>query len=228
MKFSTYSALAATLFTPATSAAFDQNRGGAVLKAPEDSSFTSAAGTFTVPTLTGSNKLSIWVAIGDTLQQDIVLKGGITYSNGLTSFAAWYPDKEIDITSDIPISAGDSVTITVSVPADDKSNGTVIVENTTQNKKSTQIIPVPAKADPATLTSLAADWFVQAYQEAGELVQVPQFDSISFTKASATLANGTTIGPDGAGVFEIQGTSGQIYSSTTVTADGITVRQQQQ
>ncbi|KAK6958301.1 hypothetical protein Daesc_001099 [Daldinia eschscholtzii] len=228
MRFSTCSTLVAGLFASSAFAAFDQNRGGAVLKAPEGQSFTSVTGTFTVPTLSGPNKLSIWVAIGDTLEQDIVLKGGITYSNGLTSFASWYPDNETDITSDVPIKAGDSVTVTVSLPEADKSTGTVVVENTTQNKKSTQTLPIPAKVeDPSKLTSLAADWFVQAYQNAGELVRVPRFGTITFTKTSATLANGTTVGPTGAGTFEIQGTSGQIYSRTTVAANGITIRQLQ-
>ncbi|KAI8962241.1 concanavalin A-like lectin/glucanase [Daldinia sp. FL1419] len=228
MRFSTCSALVASLFTSSAFAVFDQNRGGAVLKAPEGQSFTSVTGTFTVPTLSGPDKLSIWVAIGDTLEQDVVLKGGITYSNGLTSFVAWHPDNETDITSEVPIKAGDSITVTISVPETDKTTGTVVVENTTQNKKSTQTLPIPAKVeDPSTLTSLAADWFVQAYQKAGELVRVPRFNTITFTKASATLADGTTVGPTGAGTFEIQGTSGQIYSKTTVTADGITVRQQQ-
>ncbi|KAI2620706.1 concanavalin A-like lectin/glucanase [Hypomontagnella submonticulosa] len=226
MRLSTCSALVASLFASSALAEFDQNRGGAVLKAPEGDSFTSVTGTFTVPNLSGANKLSIWVAIGDTLQQDVVLKGGITYSNGLTSFAAWYPGNETDITSEVPIRAGDSITVTASLSATDKSTGTIVVENTTQNKKSTQTLPVPEKADPATLTAQAADWFVQAYQKAGELVQVPRFNTITFTKCSATLASGKSVGPTGAGTFEIQGTSGQIYSKTTVTSDSVTVRQQ--
>ncbi|KAI1800085.1 concanavalin A-like lectin/glucanase [Daldinia bambusicola] len=205
----------------------DQNRGGAVLKAPEGQSLTSVTGTFAVPNLSGPNKLSIWVAIGDTLEQDVVLKGGITYSNGLASFASWFPDNETDITRDVPVKAGDSITVTVSVAETDKSTGTVVVENTTQNKKSTQTLPLPAKVDdPSKLTSFAADWFVQAYQNAGELVRVPRFGTITFTKSSATLTNGTTVGPTGTGIFEIQGTSGQICSRT-VAADGITVRQLQ-
>ncbi|KAI0388164.1 concanavalin A-like lectin/glucanase [Hypomontagnella monticulosa] len=226
MRLFTSSALFASLFVPATLAAFDQNRGGAVLKVPEGDSFTSVTGTFTVPNLSGANKLSIWVAIGDTLEQDVVLKGGITYANGLTSFAAWYPGNETDITKEVPIRAGDSITVTASLSATDKSTGTVVVENTTQNKKSTQTVPVPANVDPATLTAKAADWFVQAYQKAGELVQVPRFNTVTFTKCSATLASGKTVGPNGAGTFEIQGTSGQIYSRTTVTSNSVTVRQQ--
>ncbi|KAI1633127.1 peptidase G1 [Biscogniauxia mediterranea] len=223
MRCSALSLLATSLFIGTAFAAFDQNRAGAVLKAPDNSSFTSVTGTFTVPSLTGSQKLSVWVAIGDTLQQDVVLKGGITYSGALTSFVEWYPSNTTDITADVPVSAGDSITVTVSVPSSDKSTGTVVVENNTQSKKATQEIPIPSKADPATLPSLAADWFVQAYQLAGELVQVPRFGSISFTQCSATLVNGTSLGPQGAGVFEIQGTSGQIYSTTTTTDTSVTV-----
>ncbi|XXG98591.1 hexose transporter hxt5 [Hypoxylon texense] len=227
MKLSTRSALFASLFVPAALAAFDQNRGGAVLKAPADSSFTSVTGTFTVPGLTGTGKLSVWVAIGDTLAQDVVLKGGVTYADGLTSFVAWYPDGQADITAEVPIAAGDSVAVTVSVSAEDKSTGTVVVENATRGRRSTRTLPVPARAgDPAALTALAADWFVQAYQAAGELVNVPSFGTLTFTKASATLANGTVVGAAGAGTFEIQGTSGQIYSQTTVAADTITIKQQ--
>ncbi|KAI0602894.1 peptidase G1 [Biscogniauxia sp. FL1348] len=223
MRCSAFSLLATSLVIGTAFAAFDQNRAGAVLKAPDNSSFTSATGTFVVPSLTGNSKLSIWVAIGDTLQQDVVLKGGITYSGALTSFVEWYPSNTTDTTTDVPVSAGDSITVTVSVPSSDKATGTVIVENTTQSKKTTQEIPIPPKADPATLPSLAADWFVQAYQVAGELVQVPRFGSISFTGCTATLANGTSLGPQGAGIFEIQGTSGQIYSSTTTTDISVTV-----
>ena len=209
-----------------THAAYDQNRAGAVLKAPEDDSFTSVTGTFDIPEISGDNKLSIWVAIGDTLQQDVVLKGGVHYADSqLSTFTAWYPGDETDVTSDVPVKAGDSIRVTASISAEDKSRGTVLVENTSTGVSSEQTLPVPEPVDPTALTSLAADWFVQAYQEAGELVQVPLFGTLNFTAASATLASGEEVGTTGAGVFEIQGTSGQVYSRTTVQANGVTVVQ---
>ncbi|KAH9907582.1 peptidase G1 [Xylariomycetidae sp. FL2044] len=224
MRLTLLAALASSIIPETVLAAFDQNRAGAVLKAPDGDSFTSVTGTFTVPSLTGTAKLSIWVALGDTLQQDTVLKGGITFAGeGTTSFTAWYPANETDITTEVPVAAGDSITVTVSVPAEDKSTGTVVVENTTQGKVSERAVPAPETADPATLTTLAADWFVQAYQANGELVQVPSFDPITFTDCSAALASGTTVGPEKAGRFEIQGTSGQIYSATTVSEAGVVV-----
>ncbi|RYP34237.1 hypothetical protein DL767_004360 [Monosporascus sp. MG133] len=215
-----------TLLSTVSLAAYDQNRAGAVLKAPEGDSFTSVTGTFTVPALTGNARLSIWVAIGDTLQQDVVLKGGVHFaSNALSSFVAWAPGSETDITSEVPVRARDTVKVTVSVPADDKSTGTVLVENTTQNRRTTQTVPVPASADPSTLTSLAADWFVQAYQQNFDLPRVPRFGTLTFTACSATLASGQTVGTTGAGIFEIQGTSGQIYSRTTASGNTVTVTQ---
>ncbi|KAI5868231.1 concanavalin A-like lectin/glucanase [Durotheca rogersii] len=229
MMFSASGVLATVLaLSPAALAAFDQNRGGAVLKAPAGASFASATGTFTVPSLTGTSKLSIWVAIGDTLEQDVVLKGGVTYTgSGLTTFAAWAPGAETALTGQVPVRGGDTVTVTVARSATDPGAGTVTVENTTQNRRAAQAVAVPAAvADPAELPAGAADWFVQAYQDAGELVRVPRFGTVTFTRAGATLANGTAVGLTGAGTFEIQGTSGQIYSRTTVTANTVTVRQQ--
>ncbi|KAI0405394.1 peptidase G1 [Xylaria palmicola] len=219
-----FAAILACLSSSTVLAGFDQNRAGAVLKAPSDSSFTSVTGTFTVPALTGSSLLSIWVAIGDTLSQDVVLKGGITYNETLSSFAAWYPSPTTDTTPDVPVAAGDSITVTVSVPHGNGTPGTVVLDNTTQKKTSTQTIPIPSNVD--SLSSLAADWFVQAYQLAGELVQVPTFGTLSFTNCSASLADGTTIGPEKAGVFEIQGTSGQIFSSTKTASSSVSVQQQ--
>lgn len=228
MKIITLAAVYITSFFPSpfVQAAYDQNRAGAVLKAPADNSFRSVTGTFTVPQLSGASRLSIWVAIGDTVQQDLVLKGGVHYADSrLSTFAAWYPGNDTDVTAEVPVQAGDSVRVTVTVSAEDKSTGTVLVESTQRGAQSSQTLLAPPSADPAALTSLAADWFVQAYQEAGELVQVPRFGTVTFTAAGATLASGAEVGTTGAGTFEIQGTSGQIYSRTTVQTNGVTVTQ---
>ncbi|ORY04470.1 concanavalin A-like lectin/glucanase domain-containing protein [Clohesyomyces aquaticus] len=218
--FLTGAIAAPAAFSPA---AFDQNRGGAVLKAPEGDSFASVTGTFTVPPLTGTAKLSLWVGIGESTKQNIVLKGGVTYDATYSTFAAWSPNmNNVTVTtSAASVAANDTITVTVSVESE--TSGTVVLENKTQNKKSTQVLTAPLKFDPVRLTALTADWFVQAYQANGELVQVPRFGTIAFTACSATLKSGKSVGATGAGTFEIQGTSGQIYSKTTVTADGISL-----
>ncbi|OAL55219.1 concanavalin A-like lectin/glucanase [Pyrenochaeta sp. DS3sAY3a] len=208
----------------AASAAFDLNRGGGVLKAPEGDSFASVSGTFTVPNLSGANRLSIWVGIGDRLEQDYVLGGGIVYNSTLKSFSAYWPGPVTDTTSAVPVANGNSITVTVAVAA---AGGTVTVENKTQNKKTTQTLAGPTGVDPSELTALAANWFVQAYQVTpGQLVQTPNFGTVSFTACTATTKSGKTVPISGAGKYEIQGTSGQMYSRTTVSSTGISVQRQ--
>ncbi|KAF2263647.1 concanavalin A-like lectin/glucanase [Lojkania enalia] len=226
MRSSTF--LGGICLLPAVFAAFDLNRGGAVLKAPAGDSFQSVTGTFTVPSLSGNSKLAIWIGIGDTANQDYVLRGGVKYDTNLKSFAGWlkggyFPLNDTDTTSTVPVRASDSFVITVAVTS--KTTGTVTIENRTQNRRTTQTITAPDSWDPEMLTSLAADWFVQGYQDAGELITTPRYGTVSFTAVGATLASGRTVGATGAGRYEIQGTSGQIYSQTTITSNGVSVRQ---
>jgi hypothetical protein len=212
-------------FASSAYAAFDLNRGGAVLKAPAGESFTSVTGTFTVPNLSGNSRLSIWLGIGDTLQQTYVIGGGITYNRTLSSFAAFFPEAAIDTTSQVPVRASDSITVTVSLTS--PNTGTVVIENKTQNKRVSQTVAAPATADPSALTAQAADWWVQGYQVVeGELLTTPNFGTVTFTAVSATTSSGKKVDATGAGAYELQGTSGQMYSKTTISGNSIAVRRQ--
>jgi hypothetical protein len=189
-------------------AAFDLNRGGGVLKAPEGDPFVTVTGTFIVPNLSGSNRLSIWVGVGDSLKQDYILGGGIVYNSTLQSFSAYWPGPATDTTSKVPVTNGDTITVTINTA---QAGGTVTVDNRTQNKTTSQSLSAPVGVDPAALTALAANWFVQAYQVTpGELVQPPDFGVVSFTACSATTKSGVSVPVTGAGRYEIQGTSGQV------------------
>jgi hypothetical protein len=215
-----FTALLGTIFwVPFVSSAFDFNRGGAVLKAPEGDSFQTVTGTFTVPNLSGPNRLSIWIGIGDSLEQNNVLGAGIVYNSTLKSFAAYFPDPVMDTNSVVPVANGDSITVTVNVTL---TGGTVTIENKTQSKRTTQTVAAPAGVEPASLTALAADWFVQAYQVIpGELVATPDFGTVSFTSAKATTKSGVDVSISAAGRYEIQGTSGQvsIYKTFSILAN---------
>jgi hypothetical protein len=200
--------LSIACWVSAASATFDLNRGGGVLKAPEGDPFATVSGTFIVPNLSGTNRLSIWVGIDDSLQQDYVLAGGIVYNSTLQSFSAYFPGPVTDTTSTVPVANGNSITVTINVA---EAGGTVTVENKTQNKKITQSLAAPAGVDTSELTALAANWFVQAYQVIpGQLVQTPNYGTVSFTACTATTKSGKTVPISGAGRHEIQGTSGQV------------------
>ncbi|KAF2640849.1 concanavalin A-like lectin/glucanase [Massarina eburnea CBS 473.64] len=186
-------------------AAFDFNRAGAVLKAPTSDSFKSVTGSFAVPSLTGNNRLSIWVGIGDSTTQTYVLGGGVSYNKTLSTWTAFFPSPATDTTSSVPAANGDNITVTVDIELG--AGGSVTIENKTQNKKATQAVAAPSKANPDALTALAADWWVQAYQVIpGELVQTPNFTTIVITGCSATTEQGVSVPLSGAGAYEIQGT----------------------
>ncbi|EUC39918.1 hypothetical protein COCMIDRAFT_110177 [Bipolaris oryzae ATCC 44560] len=216
--------LSATCWLSFVSAAFDYNRGGAVLKAPDGDSFQTVIGTFIVPNLSGSNRLSIWIGIGDGLEQNNILSGGIVYNNTLKTFASYFPDPATDTTSAVPVANGDSITIMVNITL---TGGAVTIENKTQNKTTTQNVAAPAGVEIPSFTALAADWFVQGYQVIpGELVATPDFGTVSFTAVKATTKGGTDVPVSRAGRYEIQGTSGQMYSRTTISDAGISVQRQ--
>ena len=203
MKLSTR--IAAISWASTVLAAFDFNRAGAVLKAPDGDSFKSVTGSFVVPELTGDHRLSIWVGIGDKSAQTYILGGGISYNKTLSTWSAFFPSPSIDTTTSVPASSGDNITVTVNIQ--EGSGGFVTMENKSQNKTTTQEVAAPSKADPNALTALVADWWVQAYQVvAGELVQMPVFTTISITGCSATTEKGVNVPLSGAGAFEIQGT----------------------
>jgi hypothetical protein len=170
---------------------------------------------FTVPNLSGTNRLSIWVGIGDTLEQDNVLGGGIVYNSTLKSFSAYFPGPVTDTTATVPVANGNSITVTVSVAT---AGGTVTIENKTQNRRTTQSVAAPNDVDPTSLTALAANWFVQAYQVIpGQLVATPNFGTVSFTAVRATTKSGANVPISTAGRYEIQGTSGQVSCTRYTT-----------
>lgn len=200
MRISTF--LSSACWVSSVLAAFDLNRAGAALKAPAGDSFASVSGTFTVPNLSGTNRLSIWVGLGDSLEQTYVLGGGILFNRTYSSWAAFFPGQATDTTSQVPVANGNQITVTVTAQA---SGGTVTIENKTQNRRATQTIAAPAGADPSALT--AADWWVQAYQVVpGELVKTPSYGTVSFTSCTTTTKSGTSVPISNAGRYEIQGT----------------------
>ncbi|KAF1939193.1 concanavalin A-like lectin/glucanase [Clathrospora elynae] len=202
----------------AASAAFDLNRGGAVLKAPEGDSFATVTGTFTIPNLSGANPLSIWVGIGDTLQQNNVIGGGIVYNSTLQSFTAYFPGPATDTTTAVPVTNGNVISVVINVAV---AGGTVTLENKSLNRTTTRSLAAPVGVDPSALTALAASWFVQGYQVIpGQLVATPDFGTVSFTDVSAKTKSGLSVPIAEAGRYEIQGTSGQVnklkFCSTSV------------
>ncbi|KAJ3934293.1 MAG: concanavalin A-like lectin/glucanase domain-containing protein [Lentinula lateritia] len=182
-----------------TTIQFSGNWSGAVLI------FTSAVGTFTVPSLPagGNGAAAAWVGIdGDTFATAI-LQAGVFFSisDDTVEYGAWYVFSpslikihfatDIDA-DDFPISAGD--VITVNIEATSSSEGTSFLGG--QN----------------------AEWIVEDYTQNGGLVPLVNWGTVTFFNASALTSANKKLGVEAATVFEIEQFN-DIFTSVIVNSD---------
>ncbi|KZV70886.1 concanavalin A-like lectin/glucanase [Peniophora sp. CONT] len=201
-----------------TDSSLSANWAGAVLVEPT-ATYTSASGTFVIPTVTlPSNNTpgttytgAIWVGIDGETCGTSILQAGIEI---------WIDDSGATANpvgiADISFGAGDSVTVTVT--ASSTTGGTAIVENTTKGQTETYIY---SDQTDHPLCEYNAEWIVGAYDENGDLIPFFVFDTIAFTEASATTADGTTVDTSGATLFDIERT--QVLISTSASGSTITI-----
>ncbi|KAK3682394.1 acid proteinase [Podospora appendiculata] len=163
---------------------------------------------------------SAWVGIDGDTCQTAILQGGVDfYVQGTTvSFDAWYewyPDYAYTF-SGFPISAGDSITMTVT--ASSTSAGSVKLTNNTKNKSVTHSFSGETKK----LCETNAEFIVEDFEENGSLVPFANFGAVTFSGASVTTTSGTTVGVSGATIFDIKQnnvvlTDCSVSGSSTVT-----------
>ncbi|KAI1097238.1 peptidase A4 family-domain-containing protein [Jackrogersella minutella] len=193
---------------------YSSNWAGAVLIG---SGYKSVTGSIVVPTPKapsgGSSSTtysaSAWVGIdGDTCETAILQTGiDFTVKGSSVSYDAWYewyPDYAYDF-SGIPISAGDTITMTVT--ASSKSAGTAVIENVTTGKSVTHSFSGESDA----LCETNAEWIVEDFESGGSLVSFADFGTVQFTGASV---NGGT-GVSGATIIDIQQNSKVLTDCST-------------
>lgn len=117
----------------------------------------------------------------------------------------WYPDYAYDF-SGIDISAGDSITVTVT--ASSKTAGTAVIENNTSGQKVSHSFS--NEASEGSLCETNAEWIIEDFEEGSSQVQFADFGTVTFTGASAT-SGGSSVGVSGATIIDIQ------QSGTTLT-----------
>ncbi|KAG8882330.1 hypothetical protein FRB98_003763 [Tulasnella sp. 332] len=185
---------------------YSSNWAGAVYDGTPAGTFKSVTGTFVVPTPKAasgqtSGSASAWVGIdGDTCGNAILQTGvDFTVTNGKVSYDAWYewyPDYAYDF-SGITISAGDSITTTVT--ATSTKAGTAVIKNNTTGKTVTKSL-----TSSYALCEQNAEWIVEDYEEGSSLVTMANFGTVTFTGASAGLVSGGSEGPSGASLIDIE------------------------
>ncbi|KAI2601949.1 peptidase A4 family-domain-containing protein [Hypoxylon sp. NC1633] len=200
---------------------YSSNWAGAVLIG---SGYKSVTGTIVVPTPKtpsgGSSSrqysASAWVGIdGDTCDTAILQTGvDFTVQGSSVSFDAWYewyPDYAYDF-SGITISAGDTITMTVT--ATSKSAGTAVIQNVTTGKKVTHSF----SGETDALCQTNAEWIVEDFSSGGSLVAFADFGTVQFTGASV---NGGT-GVSGATIIDIQ-QSGKVLTDCSTSGTSTVV-----
>jgi len=187
------------------------NWAGAVLIG---SSFTSVTGTFTAPTPSTAGSGSAWVGIDGDTCQSAILQTGIDWTKSGSSVTydawyEWYPDYAYDFSaSSIPISAGDSITVTVT--ATSKTGGTATIVNNSKGKTVSHTFSNEARE--GSLCETNAEWIIEDFESSGSQVQFADFGTVTFTGASAKEGS-STVGTTGATVIDM------INSKKTVIVD---------
>ncbi|KAJ6556838.1 peptidase A4 family-domain-containing protein [Mycena vulgaris] len=187
--------------------------------------YKTVTGTFVVPTPkapsggSGSYAASAWVGIdGDTCGTAILQTGvDFTIDDGVVSYDAWYeyyPDYAYDFTG-IPISAGNTITVTVS--ASSATAGTATITNVSTGKTVSKALTSTAK-----LCGQNAEWIVEDFEEGSSLVPFANFGTVTFTGAVATTSAGATVGPSGAVIIDIEQSS-KILTSVSTTSNSVTI-----
>ncbi|KAJ3770301.1 acid protease [Lentinula raphanica] len=203
---------------------FSGNWSGAVLVAPpEGEIFTSAVGTFTVPSLVPNGNdgaAAAWVGIdGDTFATAI-LQAGVFFSvsGDTVQYGAWYewwPNFATDIDTNVfPISAGD--VITVNIDATSNSEGTVSLINQSSNTSFAIDLVAPTKL--SVLGGQNAEWIVEDYTQNGGLVPLADWGTVTFVNASASTSANNKISLQDATIFDIEQFN-DILTSVTIGSD---------
>jgi len=205
-----------------TNVEYSTNWAGAVLIG---TGYTSVTGTFTVPTPSTAGSGSAWVGIDGDTCGTAILQTGIDWTKSGSSITydawyEWYPDYAYDFSaSSIPLSAGDSITVTVT--ASSKTGGTAKIVNNTKGKTVTHTFS--NEASEGSLCEYNAEWIVEDFESGGSLVSFADFGTVAFTGASATKS-GSTVGVSGATIIDLESSSGSVLTDCTAGSSTVTCK----
>lgn len=196
--------------------------GAARKSSPPGATYSAVSATFNVPeptagpNATGMEGASAWVGIdGDTAGQAILQTGvDFTVDNGQKQYHAWYewyPDYAHDFAMDV--SPGD--TIVAKVHSNSPSSGVAVVENKSNGQSATKTLHAPAPT--ATLKGENSEWIVEAFEQKGEIIDLVNFGTVTFTGCAAE-AGDSTYGVSDATVMELIA-NGQVHSNVQKEGD---------
>ena len=178
------------------------NWGGYAVSAP-NGSVNSVTGSWTVPSVSGTKNTysALWVGI-DGFNDSTVEQLGTEQDviNGVPTYSAWwemYPNGSNDITlssgKPFQVAPGDAITASVTYQPATKRSGAdflLTISDTTEKESFTTTQPM---ARGYTAERSSAEWIVEAPCMGNTILPLADFNTASFSGASATLES--TPGP---------------------------------
>ncbi|KAJ7729500.1 peptidase A4 family-domain-containing protein [Mycena maculata] len=207
-----------------TNAEYSSNWAGAAFESPALILTIFPSGTFVVPTPkapsgggSGSFAASAWVGIdGDTCGTAILQTGiDFTVDVGRVSYDAWFEYLRPTSPRSRPkIAAGNTIKLIATVSS--ATSGTVVIENV-----STGVTVFKALTSAARLCQENAEWIVEDFEEGNSLVPFANFGTVTFSNAVATTVSGSTVGPTGAVIIDLEQNS-QVLTSASTSSTAVT------
>ncbi|MGA2033989.1 MAG: G1 family glutamic endopeptidase, partial [Thermoguttaceae bacterium] len=189
--------------TPPSQAQSSNWSGYAALAKP--GSVTAVSGSWNVPAVTGGSNTTaysaVWVGMdGATASSPSVeqIGTGSDIVAGQTHYYVWYemyPQQAMNLVSSLTVAAGDAITASVQYVS---GQFQLSITDTTQSNESFAV----SFAAPLAQRS-SAEWIVEAPSSATGILPLADFNSVTFSNATATI-NGITGPIDSASWFAVQ------------------------
>ncbi|KAJ6782479.1 hypothetical protein PWT90_07885 [Aphanocladium album] len=195
-----------------------RNWSGAIQEASAGS-WNYVQGTVVIPTLDDASNprgsADIWVGIdGNDCNTAILQTGIVAYGDGsFWVWTEWWQYNMQDYETDLAVSGGDTVRMTVH--ATSRTSGTTTIENLTTGKSVSHTF----RSETAyPLCESDAEWIVEDFSSNNQPVPLVNWGTISFTDTIAKGSNGQV---SAAGSEKINIKIGnEIITQTDVTSDG--------
>ncbi|KAF7960948.1 hypothetical protein EAE96_000619 [Botrytis aclada] len=205
---------------------------GAVLDDGGSTIYTGVYTEFVVPTpkrpTRGETSAEIWTVsswVGiDGYEQSSECAGlwqaGVDASidrSGKLSYDAWYEWYPADTLGfSLRVTAGD--TIAVNLTYSSFTEGTVTMENKSTGKFETKTVTSTDR-----LCGQAAEWIMEDLSIDGSTIGLANYGNVTFANAYVTTKEGKQVGPTGANIMDIETSSNEILTSSSVTEDSVVV-----
>ncbi|KAM0140851.1 hypothetical protein ACHAP3_002533 [Botrytis cinerea] len=138
-------------------------------------------------------------------------------SSGTLSYDAWYEWYPADTLGfSLSVTAGD--TIAVNLTYSSFTEGSVTMENKSTGKSETKTV-----TSTDQLCGQAAEWIMEDLSIDGSTIGLANYGNVTFSNAYATTKEGKQVGPTGANIMDIETTSNEILTSSSVTEDSVVV-----